>query len=83
MNENALALWSANPDRGADGTLRVLGAQGYATVAAVAQDPDSPMLLVWEGPNQGQAPVRLLDPLGGDPGRTIAALLGSQTEAGR
>lgn len=74
--------WAANPDRGVDGVLRVVGRHGSAQVGAVEDAPGG-VLLVWTGPKKGRAPLRLVDPLQGDPGRTVAELTAGEQEAGR
>lgn len=74
--------WEANPDRGVDGRLRVAGKHGAATVGHV-EDGEGAVLLVWPGARKGRAPLRLVDPLQGDPGQTVVAMFGGQREAGR
>lgn len=74
--------WEANPDRGVDGVLRAAGKHGSASVGHVEDAPDG-VLLIWPGRRRGRAPLRLVDPLQGDPGRTVVELTGGQREAGR
>lgn len=75
-------LFDAHPDRGVDGILRLDGPHGTTNIGHVADTPGG-VLHIWPGPQQGRAPLRVHDPLDGDPVAAVAALFGAETETGR
>ncbi|MGW5879520.1 hypothetical protein ACWFMI_23510 [Nocardiopsis terrae] len=78
----AQQAWETHPDRGVDGVLRVEGPTAATTIGAVADGPGQ-MLHIWPHTPEGAPPLRVHDPLDGDPAVTVLALVGGAVEAGR
>lgn len=77
---STLKLWEEHPDRGADGIARITTPAGEAQIGHVEDSSDG-VLLVWRGPKRGRPPLRIVDPLGGDPVTVAAELIASEREA--
>lgn len=77
----AVTMFQTHPGRGVDGVLRLDGPTGAVAIGAV--DDTGQVLHIWPGTVQGPPPLRVHDPLDGDPAVTVLALFGGAVEEGR